>query len=353
MEKNPSNNQFLTIEKNEAISKKRLSGIIFARACCSIGIIIFHFFCHSKGNFKFLYFTPNSSWGFMYVTSFFCISGCVLYYNYPKVNSLKYFYFKRWKSIFPSFYICYSYFFLKNVFLHHKLFFGGHWSRLFFTFFGLDGYLRNKYKTYYIIGEWFLGAIIIIYILYPIMSILMSKNILIIHFIIYSYFIYNHIKNIIILRNTNIFVCINSFYFGMISIKFHNLFFKNKITLLMSFIILVFLCLYKISKNILFFQIQGFTLYIVLIQIGQLLMRTKFKGIFLEISILSYNMLLFHHTIILDILQVNCPKEWYLNMPLLGMAILLTIICSKILFIIVNNIIQSNFFKKIEKYFLK
>lgn len=115
----------------------------------------------------------------MFVTSFFSISGAVLFYNYSKVKSLKIFYFKRWKSIFPSFYICYIYFFLKNVFKYQTLFYNGHWSRLLLSVIGLDGYLGQIFKTYHLNGEWFLGAIIIIYIIYPLLSWLMNKNIFI------------------------------------------------------------------------------------------------------------------------------------------------------------------------------
>ena len=92
-----------TLENLKTSSKNKISGIIFARALCCIGIVIFHYFCHSNGNFKFLFKTKNSTFGFMFTTSFFCISGTVLYYNYPKIKSYKIFYYKRWKSIFPGY----------------------------------------------------------------------------------------------------------------------------------------------------------------------------------------------------------------------------------------------------------
>ena len=97
-------------------SKKKFLGIIFTRAFCSIGIIIFHYFCHSKGTFKLFYNTANSCWGYLFVISFYSISGTVLYYNYFKIISLETFYYKRWKSIFPSYYLCFIYFFIKNVY---------------------------------------------------------------------------------------------------------------------------------------------------------------------------------------------------------------------------------------------
>ena len=170
--------------------KQKIQGIIFARACCCIGIVINHYFCHSKGNFKILYNTANSSFGFMFVTSFFCISGVVLYYNYPKIKSVKRFYFKRWKSIYPSYYICFLYFFLRTAFNLKKLFFKGHWSKIFLTLIGMDGYLSYRIRTYYLIGEWFLGAIIIIYILYPLILCIVARNNLLFNNMIICFFYY-------------------------------------------------------------------------------------------------------------------------------------------------------------------
>ena len=57
----------------------------------------------------------NGSFGSLFVGVFFLISGGVLYYNYPEVKNLSTFYYKRWKSIFPMFYITFLFFFIRNV----------------------------------------------------------------------------------------------------------------------------------------------------------------------------------------------------------------------------------------------
>lgn len=329
-----------------------LPEIIFTRSCCCIGIIIFHYFCHSNGNFKFFFGTANSSWGFMFVTSFFSMSGTVLYYNYPKINSFKKFYFKRWKAIFPSYYICFFYFFLKNVFIFHKVFYNGHWSRLFLTLFGMDGYLAYKFKNYYLIGEWFLGVIILLYFLYPILSFLMNKNILIINFIcFFGYLLMYKTKYFIIGKTTNIITSINSFYFGMVIAKNYK-FFLRKHIFFFSFTLFIYLYLVKISRFIIILQMQGFCLYILLINLGHYIMRAKYKFFFIEISKLSYNIFLFQHKIILDILGVWNPYEWYFHILLILITILLIIICAKILYIVVKTITQSKLFEKIESIFL-
>ena len=345
MNNNIMENQTLKNESSvigQQTSQSKLQSIFFVRAVCSLGIIIFHYFCHSNGNFKILFKTANATWGFMLTTCFFCISGNVLYYNYPKLYSLKKFYYKRWRSIFPSFYICFIYFFLNNVFAYHKIFYNGHWSKLLITIIGLDGYLNYRLKTYFIIGEWFLGAIIIIYALYPLILWLMNKNIFIIYFIVFIfYFIMYKTNYFIIIQDINIISCINSFYFGMISIKFKNIFFETKIILFISFFISIFLNIIKVSDFILVFQIQGYSLFIILMTLGKFIMtkiKTKF---FYQISKISYSIYLIHHRVIFAILGLNNPIEWYLHLILILCIIIFTIICSIIHFMVVNSVINS------------
>ena len=334
---------------------KRIDGFDFARVFCAIGIITFHFFLISNSKLKtFFVQTANSTYGFMFVTSFFSISGAVLYYNYHKITSLKIFYYKRWKSIFPAYYFCFLFFFMKKVFYSHKLFYRSHWSYLIFTILGMDGYFYYKYKTYYLIGEWFLGAIISIYIIYPLLSYAIKKNIFIIQFFITIGYIWMKKTKFFKINNErNLITCIQSFYFGMISIKSNTFLLTNRVCGIIALIILLFLCFFNLPKFILINQIQGFSLFITLIHIGNYIMKTKFRCIFIEISKLSYSMYLVHHHIIKDILGVNNPQEWYNSFLMLGLSILLTIIYAKILLIIIDSIFRSLLFIKIENKFIK
>lgn len=340
--------------KKRIFRKKILSEIIFTRSLCTLGIIIFHYFAHSNGTFKLLYKTANSAWGFILVTTFFNISGSVLYYNYPKIDSLKRFYYKRWKSIFPSFYICYFYFFIRNSFVSHKLIFNGHWSKLIFTLIGLDGYLNYRIRTYYLIGEWFLGAIIIIYLLYPLLLWLMNKHFIIVCSIFGTgYFVMYKTDFFIISKTNNLITCIISFYFGMYAIYFKKIFFGNKIIFVFSAIIFIFLDFVELnSPFILIFQVQGFSLYLLLIQIGKYIMVKNYSYIFSYISNLSYSIYLLHHHIINDIQGINNPKQWYWNVILLGLVIIFTFISSTIHMLVMNDFINGLIFRKLDSYFL-
>ena len=169
MKKENENNKLLIKNYSQVQNiKTKLIMVDFARACSTIGIIIFHYFDNFKNSsYIFLYRTKNSHWGTMLVTVFFAISGMVLYHNYSYIHSFKSFYFKRWKSIFPAYYLCFLFFFTRNVIKMKKVFYKGNKISLLFTLFGMDGYFDYLMKTYYLIGQWFLGAIIIIYLLYP------------------------------------------------------------------------------------------------------------------------------------------------------------------------------------------
>ncbi len=345
------------IQKNIKFSKKRnnLISLVFARAICCLGIIVYHYFFHSNNHSKLFLSTSNSSWGYIYVTCFFSISGIALYYNYSNNISIKKFYFKRWKSIFPIYYLCFLYFYQNNVFKYKQFFYNGNWKKLIFTLFGIDGYLYYKYNTYYIMGEWFTGAIVIIYYLYPIIMHIFNENkFLIPIFLFFGFVIMVKTKFFEISINRNLITCISSFYFGMIFIKYKK-FFINKKVIFISFCINIFLYFNKIHSIFSLFisQLQGFTFLIILIFLGKIIMKSKLQSFFNEISRLSYCIFLFHHIIIMNVFSLNNPKIWYKIVFTLGVIILLSIIYSKILLIIIESIYKSRVFIKIESYFMQ
>ena len=124
----------------------------------------------------------------------------------------------------------------------------------------MDGYLRYRFKTNYLIGTWYLGAIIIIYIMYPLLSLMMNLNILTINFIVsLGYIFMNKTNYFIIIKHRNIITCVNSFYFGMLTIKGKNLFIKKKISFIIFLILFLILYFFKFKESLLIYQIQGFS----------------------------------------------------------------------------------------------
>ena len=152
----------------------------------------------------------------------------------------------------------------------------------------------------------------------------------------------------------NLITCFSSFYFGMVFIKNKN-FFLNKIIIFLAFFINIFLYFKEIhSKFPLFiYQLQGFTFLIILICLGKIIMNSRLKSFFNEISRLSYCIFLFQHITIINVFSIYNPASWFKTIFTLGLIILLTIIYSKIVLTVIEAIYKSRAFIAIESYFVQ
>ena len=333
-------------------NKQRLPGIIFTRVLATIGIIFFHFFYDSKCSTKLLFQTETSFFGYIWVTCFFVISGAVLYYNYPKNFSLKTFYFKRWKSIFPIFYLSWLFWYTVVAISRKTLFWGGNPLKLILSFFGIDGYFYYILPNYYLVGEWFLGAIIFLYVLYPLLCRCINKNILIIPVIVLLVCIDAYTTKFLITPDIlRPFIYIGLFYFGMIAMKYKNLFFDNKIVGLISLILFLFLCFVKV-KIPCTEQIHGLFLFIVLIQIGNYIMKTSISSFFNFLDKISFPIFLFHHQIINVIFKYYNPSDIKYALLTLVFVIVISTICAKIFSNIINLFFKTKIFKNLESKFI-
>ena len=140
------------------------------RAVACLGIVLYHFSVESGWMKFFDSFGGGVSYGDIYVTVFFFISGALLAYNHREVSDLKTFYQKRALSIFPPFYLGWGLMYLRDVIRYKNLFYRGNPFSILLSLIGMDGYLAYKVNDYYILGEWFIGAIILLYLLYPLLS---------------------------------------------------------------------------------------------------------------------------------------------------------------------------------------
>lgn len=159
------------------MKKERLFYLDFVRAIAAISIVITHF------NARYLYLNPPmpekavitttvsniyiGAWG---VSLFFIISGAALMYVYEEKCELKVFYKKRFLNIYPMFWIAYFFAFC-YLFYTNKMVpgVGAPKVNFLFTILGFDGLLAENIPTFYILGEWFLGAIILMYLIFPIL----------------------------------------------------------------------------------------------------------------------------------------------------------------------------------------
>lgn len=161
--------------------QERLFYLDVIRMASAILIVIYHFslpFTLSFGgrSVDILHATVNGSWGMTPVYCFFMVSGTSLMHRYEKEDRLDIpgFYKKRFLSIYPLFWIAYALGFLAVFWQLKGLYDVPTWS-IVWSVLGIDGWIVNWVPTFYMVGEWFLGSIILLYLLFPAVRFLWKK----------------------------------------------------------------------------------------------------------------------------------------------------------------------------------
>lgn len=137
----------------------------FVRAISVFAIIVFHLFIDSG-------YSSHMNWLFTklghYGVSFFIIaSGGAIYGSIKKGFDLTSFYKKRAASILPAFWVSYIFWLVFILLKHGYVSLGSDWKLLALTATGLDGWLYNRYPNYALVGEWFIGFILVMYLIFP------------------------------------------------------------------------------------------------------------------------------------------------------------------------------------------
>lgn len=109
------------------------------------------------------------------LSAFFMVSGAALIFQYSDKCSLKEFYKKRFLGIFPLYWLAYLFAFL-DYFYQAKGMPEAPKANFLLTVIGMDGYLNDYLPTFYLLGEWFLGMIVMLYLLFPLYRRIMLKN---------------------------------------------------------------------------------------------------------------------------------------------------------------------------------
>ena len=333
--------------------RERIFGMDFARCICTIIIVLFHYACHTASEHKLFFQLPSGNYGSLAVTIFFVLSGASLFYNYPDVSSIKVFWFKRWKSIFPMYYLCSLFYFLQKVFQKHMLFYGPSPLTLVLTLLGVDGYFYYRIPNYGEVGEWFLGAIVFLYLLYPFMIKIMKKSRFLIPFILTAgYFAVLCLNVFTIDSFRNLITCATSFYIGILFMKHRKLFFENTIFISISSVIAVVLLFvpvqilhrFKISE-----QVHGIFAFLLLVSVGERIKTFKVSTLVKRFSKISFPVFLFQHKVILNVLGVYNPLDVAGELLMITVAFFLIIIFAKVLAVVNDALIKSKFFVSLEQ----
>lgn len=335
--------------------KKKIFYLNFIRAISMLMIVTYHFFAHfAENNITGIKIFSNGKWGMIGVTLFFMISGASLMYNYGEKIDIKSYAKKRFLGIYPMFWIAYTLVFIYIFYASKKIIWNLPIYKLGISLLGMDGYLSSYIDTFYLIGEWFLGCIVLIYALFPILRKMVNKYpksfILIYTIINFALLIFYKNGKMPIFKN--LIVCTYSFVLGMYVIKYVNKFriWQFIVALIAS------IALYSFSKKfnsinaiVLMSNLIGYCLFFVLGYIGEKIENVTIQKIFNTISKYSYAVFLVHHYIIMKMEStfVNATLRISETICLYIACWIVISICAKILYILNKNI--QSFFKKEQK----
>lgn len=146
------------------MKREKVLGIDFVRVCALILIFIYHFNIYGE-EIK-VPIISSGSLGAVGVGLYLLISGAVLAYNYDDDLNIISFYKKRVLTLMLPFWIAYIMVWIYNFFFDGIRKDLPLW-RYIYTLLGMDGWFSYKIPTFYLLGEWFLGFIIVCYLLFP------------------------------------------------------------------------------------------------------------------------------------------------------------------------------------------
>ena len=125
-----------------------------------------------------------SFWGSIGVNLFFLLSGASLTHRWQNRWNLKEYVKGRILAIYPDFWVIFFSLFVYGEVLHGNNASVPKW-KLIFSIIGVDGYMQQFTSTFYKIGEWFLGCLLILYFLFVISFRLTKGRSLVVLFFFY------------------------------------------------------------------------------------------------------------------------------------------------------------------------
>ena len=317
---------------------QKIQGIDFIRIFSIMGIVIYHYVCHAPALQPYMLTFANNDYGVTFSHMFLIVSGFCLYYKYSdgQLNVVK-FWKKRWLSIFPQFYFTYIILFIFQTIINGYWFRGIPVARFLLTLIGMDGFYLHACSNFYICGEWFLGAIIYMYLLFPLLRYVVNK----VPFLtLIALIVATKYLNFPILGydpTHNVVVSCLYFTIGLILAKYIDVI-QNKWTIISCAVLslIMFLVPIPIIRDLGFSLADLFIVvpfFIVLLRVG-----TWFDGtpVVTQGAALSYMIFLVHHVIIMEVLtHWNRPLIWQAVLVLF-FCVILTVLCAKAFTILYN-----------------
>ena len=204
--------------------RERILAFDMIRTVAALAVFTYHFSLSSGTSvFPTSFLSLQDGLGFVAVSVFFMLSGASLYYTYEKklsvcdFDSIRQYYIKRARAIYPPFHAVFFALHILRAIKYRSFFYLGKKAVFLLSLVGLDGYFSYETKTYYLVGEWFLGALILIYLMFPLLLYVFQKSRLITTAALGAIYLLTINKRMLSpAPNANIISCLLSFETGML-----------------------------------------------------------------------------------------------------------------------------------------
>ena len=338
------------MKESKTVVTKRISGVDELRGLLALGIILFHYFAMGKYYGTWMTHNATSDWGSIIVYVFFIVSGICLYKSNRDIT-IRQFYFKRWKALYPAFYIAWvAVYIIRTATTGSFNPDGASLWTIPLTIAGVDGYFLYLGPNFYLIGEWFLGAIIFLYLLYPLTIRFFKKApvaSLIFLFLLTAWAGTTDIFTILAPRN--IICCLTGFVIGMF-LGWKDILLDNKWVALLSgsiAIILLLIPLKYVIPQILLILLCSSALFLSLRFLFDHLGGGIFR-VFKWLGGVSYEIFLVQHIVIIIFYKYANPQNWGTSVVGAILVSLAAIISAKLLSYVTEKIKKTKPLKKLD-----
>lgn len=159
--------------------KQRIYSFDIIRILATFAILVFHWniYAYHYGIHTSPILQPDFASGTLAlpaVSLFFILSGASLMLSTRSRYSLSSYFKKRFLSIYPLYWLAYAVVFLLVYVLRHVAM-DKPLATLPLSFLAMDGLLADVLPTWYLVGEWFVGCIVLLYLIFPLLRLAVRK----------------------------------------------------------------------------------------------------------------------------------------------------------------------------------
>ncbi len=320
--------------------KERRFDLDFIRVFSCLCVLIIHFNATLSGWFNGIFVYPNAVFpnyifkhlylGGLGVSMFFMLTGAALSITYPQgcagsFRDLLVFYKKRFISIYPMFWIAWIAFCLYNL-LTYKSMTDAPLRNMVLSLAGADAYMTalgiEGLGGFYLVGEWFLGCIVLLYVIYPAIDYGVRKRpIVVTLLVLITYIIFNNLITIpIISSSVSVFLRIPELLFGMFFVKYLKIKSRKERLFCIGIAFIVGTIFYIHADFVvsylgdLTYQIvMSACVFTILACLAPSVKSLRLRTIFIDISKYTYAIFLVHHQITYILVRgfdlSNMPKR--------------------------------------------